>query len=72
MRTGRWSDHDSGSSKWIPHQARLGTLPMSKRALLHKLHCPYCRYHWLHTGAEWNALSQDQRTAIVAKRTCKN
>lgn len=39
---------------------------------LHKLHCPYCRYHWLHTTAEWNALSQDQRTAIVAKRTCKN
>jgi hypothetical protein len=41
-------------------------------AFLHKLFCPYCRYHWLHCDAEWNALSQDERTGIVALRLCND
>jgi hypothetical protein len=34
-----------------------------------RLWCPYCQYG-PDRGDEWNALSQEQRSAIVAARLC--
>lgn len=40
------------------------------RRLLHRLRCPYCRYHAYGGAAGWNALTQDQRSDLVGRRTC--
>lgn len=32
--------------------------------------CPYCNYNRDHCAAEWNALTQEARTALVAARLC--
>lgn len=39
---------------------------------MHRLRCPYCRYNTFHSMASWNALTQAERTAIVARRRCKH
>lgn len=41
-------------------------------SILHKLFCPYCRYHWRHGTDEWNALTEMQRWDLVTRRLCND
>lgn len=40
------------------------------KQFFHQVRCPYCRYHARHCTADWNALTEEQRTDLVARRTC--
>lgn len=60
----------TGTCHWpaVTREAWLGREAL-ERDQAHRA-CPYCNYHRDHCAAEWNALTQEARTALVAARLC--